>query len=126
MAGFSHGQDGSARGRLDPAQRRTEHEEEGVQAEGRGDEYYLDLVRELSVSRAWLASLGISGEVVKTDGHGDGHACPVLEDGTAYSGDIPPEAMVGGYDARTKANWETLRAMGVRRVLPAHGEAYRI
>jgi endoribonuclease LACTB2 len=81
---------------------------------------------ELSASRAWLASLGIHGEVVKTDGHGEGHIGLVLDDGTAYTGDLAPEDMVGEYDARTRANWGMLRAMGVRRVLPAHGKEYRI
>jgi glyoxylase-like metal-dependent hydrolase (beta-lactamase superfamily II) len=72
-------------------------------------------------SRGWLASLGISGQALQADGHGPGHYCLALEVGVALTGDLAPERMAGENDQATARNWAALRALGVRRALPAHG-----
>ncbi len=71
-------------------------------------------------SREFLADLGIQGEIVPTPGHGDDHVTLVLDDGIAFTGDLPPP---GATEEGTKAydDWARLRRMRVRRVFPAHG-----
>jgi glyoxylase-like metal-dependent hydrolase (beta-lactamase superfamily II) len=71
-------------------------------------------------SRAFLQALGIFGEIIPTPGHCPDHVTLVLDEGIAFTGDLPPEnAAEEGTDAFE--DWKRLRAMKVRRLFPAHG-----
>ena len=71
-------------------------------------------------SRALLAGLGIPGEIVHTPGHSDHCVSLLLDDGSVFTGDLPPEAFC--YDNPVGlATWRMLRARGAKRVYPAHG-----
>lgn len=71
-------------------------------------------------SRALLARLGVAGEIVHTPGHSAHCVSLLLDDGAAFTGDLPPEASC--FDNPTAlASWALLRRLGARRVYPAHG-----
>jgi ribonuclease/clavin/mitogillin len=73
-----------------------------------------------SDSRCFLETLGIDGEIISTTGHGADHVTLVLDEGIAFTGDLPPEnaSEVGSGAFR---DWQHLRALGVKRLFPAHG-----
>jgi ribonuclease/clavin/mitogillin len=71
-------------------------------------------------SRQLLDGLGIPGEILHTPGHSDHCASLLLDDGSAFTGDLPPE--VYAFDNPVAlASWRLLRERGATRVFPAHG-----
>lgn len=76
-------------------------------------------------SRALLAAIGIGGEIVPTPGHSDHCVSLVLDNGAAFTGDLPYETMI--YDNELAvASWKNLRAHGVTMIYPGHGPSYPI
>jgi glyoxylase-like metal-dependent hydrolase (beta-lactamase superfamily II) len=74
-------------------------------------------------SRAFLKTLEINGEIIATPGHGQDHVTLVLDEGDAFTGDLPPEnGSPEGSDAYM--DWVKLHAMKVKRIYPAHGNPY--
>lgn len=93
--------------------------------------HYLDIdladaVRlPLAGSRAFLARLGVRGEIVSTPGHSDDSITLILDEGAAFSGDLPHPLMVEADPANPAyRSWEKLRALGVKIVYPGHGPAW--
>jgi endoribonuclease LACTB2 len=74
-----------------------------------------------SESRVFLKALGIDGEIVCTTGHGPDHVTLVLDEGMAFTGDLPPENG-SPPDSDAFKDWQRLHAMKVTRVYPAHGQ----
>jgi ribonuclease/clavin/mitogillin len=73
-------------------------------------------------SRAVLERIGIAGEIVPTPGHSDDSVSLLLDDGSAFTGDLTPPSLVGEDDAGLVAtSWRLLRERGVTRVYPGHG-----
>lgn len=73
-------------------------------------------------SRAFLAKVGIAGEIVATPGHSDDSVTLVLDSGDAFTGDLQSESRADEADVETvKRSWEKLRAMNVRTIHPGHG-----
>ncbi|MCX7668700.1 MAG: MBL fold metallo-hydrolase [Anaerolineae bacterium] len=90
------------------------------------DDHYVDIteagnvVISLSESRQILARIGIAGEILHTPGHTDHCVSLLLDDGSVFTGDLPPEAYA--YDNPVAlASWQMLRARGATRIYPAHG-----
>ena len=76
----------------------------------------------LASSRAFLAKLGIEGEIVATPGHSDDSVTVVLDSGDAFTGDLQSESRADEADIATvKKSWDTLRSMNVRTIHPGHG-----
>ncbi|MFI5233118.1 MAG: MBL fold metallo-hydrolase [Gemmatimonadales bacterium] len=76
----------------------------------------------LAASRAFLAKLGIAGEIAATPGHSDDSVTLVLDSGDAFTGDLQSESRADDADVATvKKSWERLRAMNVRTIHPGHG-----
>lgn len=73
-------------------------------------------------SRAFLASLGIAGELVRTTGHSPDGAALLLDDGNALVGDLEPLAFLDGYDDNPalRADWDSLLRGGARVILYGH------
>jgi ribonuclease/clavin/mitogillin len=71
-------------------------------------------------SRSVLADCGIAGEILQTRGHSDDSISLLLDDGSAFTGDLPPLAIARD-DAMAVASWRLLREHGATRVYPAHG-----
>ena len=70
-------------------------------------------------SRAFLGRIGIAGEIVWTPGHSDDSVSLVLDEGVAFTGDLPPPGFVGERaNATVRQSWDALR---VRMIYPGHG-----
>jgi len=74
-------------------------------------------------SRAFLARIGLSGEILATPGHSDDSVSLLLDDGSAFTGDLTPPTMFAGDDDPALASWRRLVERGARRVYPGHGPA---
>jgi len=73
-------------------------------------------------SRAFLATLAIAGEIVRTPGHSDDSVTLVLDSGDAFTGDLQGETRADERDVDTvRASWQKLRALNVTTIHPGHG-----
>src|SRR3974377_899335 len=70
-------------------------------------------------SRAWLTSIGLSGEMVSTPGHSDDSISLVLGDGMRFTGDLLLPDMVDVDKADiVRQSWAKLREFKVRTIYP--------
>jgi endoribonuclease LACTB2 len=73
-------------------------------------------------SRTVLSRIGIAGEILPTPGHSDDSVSLLLDDGSAFTGDLTPPALVVEANAVVvAASWRLLRERGATRVCPGHG-----
>ena len=80
-----------------------------------------------SESRSLLGEIGIPGEIVHTPGHSDDSVSLLLDDGSAFTGDLTPRELVGMEDpAVVAASWRLLWERGARRIYPGHGPTRRM
>lgn len=81
----------------------------------------------LADSRAFLARLGITGEIIATPGHSDDSVTLVLDEGAAFTGDLT-HPLVMGEDAPQALHdsWTRLRALGVTTIYGGHGPTWRL
>ncbi len=78
-------------------------------------------------SRTFLERLGIAGEIVPTPGHSDDSVTLVLDNGSAFTGDLTLEVMVAAEDPVVVAqSWQSLRNRGVTTIYPGHGPIHPI
>jgi glyoxylase-like metal-dependent hydrolase (beta-lactamase superfamily II) len=91
-------------------------------------DHYLDISLDGNVtiacaeSRSLLEGIGIPGEIVPTPGHSDDSVSLLLDDGSAFTGDLTHPDFIGPEDAAVvAASWQLLRARGATRVYPGHG-----
>jgi glyoxylase-like metal-dependent hydrolase (beta-lactamase superfamily II) len=76
-------------------------------------------------SRAFLAELGIAGEILHTPGHSDDSVTLVLDIGCAFTGDLTMESMVATEDPAVVArSWKLLRDRKVTTIYAGHGNPY--
>ena len=75
-------------------------------------------------SRAFLQRIGIAGEIVWTPGHTDDSVSLVLDEGLAFTGDLPPPGFVDeAASAAVQQSWDALRRLHVHTVCPGHAPA---
>lgn len=73
-------------------------------------------------SRAFLAKLGIDGEIIPTPGHSDDSVSLVLDDGSAFTGDLTSPALLDDVIGETvMRSWGAIRALGAAVIYPGHG-----
>ncbi|MCC6615238.1 MAG: MBL fold metallo-hydrolase, partial [Anaerolineae bacterium] len=76
----------------------------------------------IEASRAFLKDIGIAGEIISTPGHSDDSVTLVLEEGAAFTGDLPglgfADEMI--IDDVTRS-WASIRALHAKMIYPAHG-----
>ncbi|MBI3566987.1 MAG: MBL fold metallo-hydrolase [Gemmatimonadetes bacterium] len=81
-----------------------------------------NLVIPIAEGRALLATLGLEGEFVHTPGHSDDSVSLLLDDGSAFTGDLTWPGFAEEKDLATVTrSWELLRSKGARRVYAGHG-----
>ncbi len=73
-------------------------------------------------SRSLLKQIGISGEILHTPGHSDDSVSLLLDDGSAFTGDLTHPDFIGTEDPSVVlASWQLLRDRGAKRVYSGHG-----
>ena len=83
-----------------------------------------NVVISFAESRAVLAAIGIDGEILPTPGHSDDSVTLLLDDGSAFTGDLTPPGFAVEEDAeQVAASWRLLRDRGARTLYPGHGPA---
>ena len=80
-----------------------------------------NILLKFAQSRRFLASLGLAGEIIPTPGHSDDSVSLMLDDGSAFTGDLPPRFLIADDDSVLRASWTALDERGVKRTFPAHG-----
>ena len=74
-------------------------------------------------SRSFLASLGISGEIIHTPSHSSDSVSLILDDGCAFVGDLEPASYIGAYDGGAlKKDWENV--IGLLKKVPPPARIY--
>ena len=79
-------------------------------------------------SRAFLAGLGISGEIIYTPSHSPDGVSLILDDGDCFVGDLEPLEYLAAYDenAALQADWEHILSFHPKRVFSAHWPEKRL
>jgi endoribonuclease LACTB2 len=73
-------------------------------------------------SRSVLSGIGIAGEILHTPGHSADSVSLLLDDGSAFTGDLTPPALAGDDNANLVAeSWQLLRQRGATHIYPGHG-----
>ncbi len=76
----------------------------------------------LASSRAFLGDIGIDGVLIHTPGHSDDSVSLLLDDGSAFTGDLTHPGFATEEDEDVVArSWQTLRDRGAKTVYPGHG-----
>ncbi|HYF65091.1 MAG TPA: MBL fold metallo-hydrolase, partial [Herpetosiphonaceae bacterium] len=73
-------------------------------------------------SRTLLRRLGLAGEIISTPGHSDDSVTLVLDDGAAFTGDLPSPA-IDPANAAVAQSWRAIRELAAARIYPGHGPA---
>ena len=81
-----------------------------------------NFVLKFDESRKFLASIGINGEIISTPGHSDDSVTLILDEGFAFTGDLPPRFVVSEDDRVTKESWDKIYQHKITRIFPAHGK----
>ena len=73
-------------------------------------------------SRAFLQSMGISGEIVGTPSHSEDSVTLILDDGDCFAGDLEPYEYIEAYgdNPKLKADWDRLMSFHPKRVFFSH------
>jgi ribonuclease/clavin/mitogillin len=90
---------------------------------------YLDIttndntVLAFDASREFLAKLGFAGEILPTPGHSPDSVSLVLDDGSAFTGDLTHPSFIGSEDPEeVMASWRLLLDKGAARIYGGHGK----
>ncbi len=75
-------------------------------------------------SQAFLAGIGIAGQILATPGHSADSVTLILDEGPAFTGDLTaPGAVPDDPTDPAYQSWARIRAAGGRTVYPGHGPA---
>ncbi|MGE5123925.1 MAG: MBL fold metallo-hydrolase [Acidobacteriaceae bacterium] len=78
-------------------------------------------------SRPLLEQIGIRAEILPTPGHSDDSVSLLLDDGSAFTGDLTPLEYAWGESAEAvKSSWRLLVEKGAERVYPGHGGIHKL
>lgn len=74
-------------------------------------------------SRAFLRRLGMNGEIIHTPGHSDDSVSLILDEGIAFTGDLPGSAWAKDLMSmhQVEQSWQRIQALNVRTIYPGHG-----
>jgi ribonuclease/clavin/mitogillin len=72
-------------------------------------------------SRAFLLHLGIEGEIIHTPGHTDDSISLILDEGIAFTGDLPGPTWGEDPMHQVEKSWQRIRALNAKTIYPGHG-----
>lgn len=81
-----------------------------------------NLLLKFSASRELLASLGLAGEIIPTPGHSPDHVTLILDDGSAFTGDLPPRSLITEDQTELAASWDRVYRHEITHIYSAHGQ----
>jgi len=85
-----------------------------------------NVMLKLSDSRVFLATLGLPGEIISTPGHSDDSITLVLDDGAAFTGDLPHPMVLDDSMEAARESWRNIRRSGGKTIYPGHGPVWRL
>lgn len=76
-------------------------------------------------SRSFLKGIGIEGELLPTVGHSEDSVSLVLDNGYAFTGDLPSFSLIEAYPEQAiHDSWNALLSHGVKMIYPTHEDPY--
>jgi glyoxylase-like metal-dependent hydrolase (beta-lactamase superfamily II) len=72
-------------------------------------------------SRMFLSGLGLLGEIIPTPGHTNDSVTLILDNGFAFTGDLPHRYMLPEDDLTSRRSWDTIYQRKITRIFPGHG-----
>lgn len=72
-------------------------------------------------SRAFLLHLDIEGEIIHTPGHSDDSVSLILDNGVAFTGDLPSSTWAEDPLRKVENSWQKIRSLNVKTIYPGHG-----
>lgn len=111
---------------LTDAQREHVHFSDGIFAREKLKYVPIDEARATVVSceesRAFLARMGISGQLVPTPSHSPDSVSLILDSGECIVGDLEPPEYIGAYEnnVKLKEDWARIAAFQPKRICFAH------
>lgn len=81
-----------------------------------------NIILKFEESRKFLAGLGLEGEIIATPGHSDDSVTLILDEGFAFTGDLPPRFLVSEDNPVTKESWNRIYQHKISRIFSAHGK----
>lgn len=86
-----------------------------------------NIILKASESRNYLKSIGINGEILETPGHSEDSVSLILDEGSAFTGDLrPPMAVTKAARSQAEKSWAKIRSFHVKTIYPGHGPAQQI
>jgi ribonuclease/clavin/mitogillin len=80
-----------------------------------------NILLKFAKSREFLAGLGLAGEVIPTPGHSDDSVTLILDEGFAFTGDLPQRFMLAEEDLSSRQSWDRIYQHKITRIFPGHG-----
>lgn len=77
-------------------------------------------------SRAFLLHLGIGGEIIHTPGHTDDSISLILDEGIAFTGDLPGPTWGEDPMHQVEKSWQRIRALNANTICPGHGPTRKL
>ncbi len=75
-------------------------------------------------SRQFLSGLGLAGEILPTPGHSDDSVSLLLDEGFAFTGDLPRRFAVAEDNEIARASWDRIYRQHITQIFPAHGSQF--
>ncbi len=77
---------------------------------------------QIAQSRPFLERIGLEGEIIHTPGHSEDSVTLVLDDGSAFTGDLTPPALATEETQELiEQSWSKIRMLHVKMIYPGHG-----
>ena len=80
-----------------------------------------NIILEFTDSREFLKSLGLDGEIISTPGHSNDSITLLLDEGFAFTGDLPHRFTLPEDDTISRQSWDRIYQHKIARLFPAHG-----
>jgi len=78
-------------------------------------------ILKFSDSRKFFATLDLEGEIISTPGHSDDSITLILDEGFAFTGDLPHRFVLPEDDQTSRQSWDRIYQHKITRLFPAHG-----
>lgn len=85
-----------------------------------------NVILKIEDSRAFLAKIGIHGEIISTPGHSDDSFTLILDEGAAFTGDLPHPLLMTEDSIEAQESWKKIRVLKAKTIYPGHGPVWHL